>query len=196
MEATSDQVRKLREMTGSGMMDCKRALMEAKGDFEAAKGLLRQRGLQVAEKKSDRTAKEGQIFSYIHHSAKIGVLVEINSETDFVARNTEFQNFGREVAMQIAAAQPLFVSRDEINPKWIEQEKEIFRAQVKNKPPAVQEQIIKGKLEKRFEEVCLLDQKFIRDDKQSIRMLLTDLVSKLGENVVIKKFCRFEVGSE
>ena len=98
--------------------------------------------------------------------------------------------------MQIAAAQPLFVSRDEINPKWIEQEKEIFRAQVKNKPPAVQEQIIKGKLEKRFEEVCLLDQKFIRDDKQSIRMLLTDLVSKLGENVVIKKFCRFEVGSE
>ena len=170
--------------------------MEAKGDFEAAKGLLRQRGLQVAEKKSDRTAKEGQIFSYIHHSAKIGVLVEINSETDFVARNTEFQNFGREVAMQIAAAQPLFVSRDEINPKWIEQEKEIFRAQVKNKPPAVQEQIIKGKLEKRFEEVCLLDQKFIRDDKQSIRMLLTDLVSKLGENVVIKKFCRFEVGSE
>ena len=196
MEATSDQVRKLREMTGSGMMDCKRALMEAQGDFEAAKGLLRQRGLQVAEKKSDRTAKEGQIFSYIHHSAKIGVLVEINSETDFVARNTEFQNFGREVAMQIAAAQPLFVSRDEINPKWIEQEKEIFRAQVKNKPPAVQEQIIKGKLEKRFEEVCLLDQKFIRDDKQSIRMLLTDLVSKLGENVVIKKFCRFEVGSE
>lgn len=196
VDASPEQVKKLRELTGSGIMDCKRALAEAKGNLDAAKELLRKRGLQVAEKKSGRSAKEGQVFSYIHHGAKVGVLVEINCETDFVARNSEFQNFGRDVAMQIAAAQPLFVSRDEIDPKWIEREKEIFRAQVKDKPTPAQEQILKGKLEKRFEEVCLLDQKFIRDDKQSIRSILTSLVSKLGENVVIKKFCRFEVGSD
>jgi elongation factor Ts len=196
IDSSSEQVKKLREMTGAGMMDCKRALVEAKGNFNTAKEVLRKRGIAIAEKKSGRTANQGQIFSYIHHGGKIGVMIEINCETDFVARNSEFQTFGREIAMQVAATQPMFVTREEVDPSWVEKEKEIYREQVKDKPAQIQEQIIKGKLEKRYEEVCLVDQKFIRDDQKSIKMLLTELISKLGENVVIRRFRRFEVGSE
>ncbi|OGW87927.1 MAG: translation elongation factor Ts [Omnitrophica bacterium RIFCSPLOWO2_01_FULL_45_10b] len=193
---SADQVRELRNATGAGIMDCKRALMEAKGDFQAAQQLLRKRGFEIAQKKSGRTTKEGQIFSYVHLGGKIGVLVEIDCETDFVARNSEFQQFGRDVAMQIAAAHPLFVSREEIDPDWLEQEKEVFQAQVKDKPAKIQDQIIQGKLDKRFEEVCLLNQRFIKNEDTTIQDLLTGLISKLGEHVVIKRFRRFEIGSE
>ena len=193
---SADQVMELRNETGAGIMDCKRALMEAKGDLQVAKDLLRKKGFEIAKKKSDRSVKEGQIFSYIHLGGKIGVSVEVNCETDFVARNSEFQQFGRDVAMQVAACHPLFVSREEIDPKWLDQEKEIFRSQIKDKPAPMQDQIIKGKLEKRFQEVCLVDQKFIKNEERTIQDLLTDLISKLGEHVVIKRFRRFEVGSE
>ena len=190
------QVRDLRNETGAGIMDCKRAIQEAKGDYQAAKDLLRKRGFEIAKKKAGREAKEGQVFSYIHLGGKIGVLVEINCETDFVARNSEFQQFGRDIAMQIAAAHPLFVSRTEADPKWLASEKEILGAQVKGKPANIQDQIVQGKLEKRFGEICLLDQKFIKNEDITIQDLLTGLISKLGEHVVIKKFQRFEVGSE
>ena len=193
---TVDQVRELRNETGAGIMDCKRAIAEAKGDYQVAKDLLRKRGFEIAKKKAGRTAKEGQVFSYIHLGGKIGVMVEINCETDFVARNSDFQQFGRDIAMQIAASHPLFVSREEVDPQWIEQEKEIFRAQVKDKPSKIQDQIVNGKLEKRFQEVCLLNQPFIKNEENTIQDLLTGLISKLGEQVVIKRFRRFDVGSE
>ncbi len=191
-----DQVRELRNETGAGIMDCKRALAEAKGNLQAAKDLLRKRGFEIAQKKAGRTANEGQIFTYIHLGGKIGVMVEINCETDFVARNSDFQQFGKDVAMQIAASRPLFISREEIDPVWLAKEKEIFHAQVKDKPANIQEQIIKGKLEKRFQEVCLLDQKFIKNEDITIQDLMTGLISKLGERVVLKRFRRFEIGSE
>ena len=192
----ADQVMELRNETGAGIMDCKRALTEAKGDLQVAKDLLRKRGFEIAQKKSDRTVKEGQVFSYIHLGGNIGVLVEINCETDFVGRNSEFQQFGRDIAMQIAASRPFFVSREEIDPKWLDRETEVFKAQVKDKPAQIQDQIVQGKLDKRFQEVCLLDQKFIKNEDITIKDLLTGLVSKLGENVVIKRFRRFEIGSE
>ena len=193
---SAEQVRDLREQTGAGIMDCKRALAESKGDVQKAKELLRKRGLEIVQKKAGRDAKEGQVFSYVHLGGKIGVLVEINSETDFVARNSEFQQFGRDIAMQIAASKPLFISRTEVDPKWIEQEKEIFRAQIKDKPAKIQDQIIQGKLDKRYQEVCLLDQKFIKNEDVTIQDLLTNLISKIGENIQIRRFRRFEIGSE
>lgn len=190
------QVRELRNETGAGIMACKRALQEAKGDFQIAKDLLRKRGFEIATKKAGREAKEGQVFSYIHAGGKIGVLVEIDCETDFVARNSEFQQFGRDIAMQIAAASPIFVSSEEIDPVWLKQENELLQSQAKDKPAPIQGQFIRGKLEKRFQEVCLLDQKFIKDEDMTIRDLLTGLISKLGEHVVIRRFRRFEVGRE
>ena len=196
IKSGADQVRELRSDTGAGIMDCKRALAEAKGDFEAAKQILRKRGFEMAKKKAGRAANEGQVFSYIHLGGKIGVLVEIDCETDFVARNTEFREFGRDVAMQIAAANPIFVSREDVDPKWLEQEKEIFKSQIKGKPANIQEQIIQGKLEKRFEEVCLLDQKFIKNEDMTVQDLLTALISKIGERILIRRFRRFEIGSE
>ena len=191
-----DQVRDLRNETGAGIMDCKRALAEAKGDFESAKQLLRKRGFEIAQKKAGRATNEGQVFSYIHLGGKIGVLVEIDCETDFVARNTEFQQFGRDVAMQIAATNPLFVSRENADAKWLDQEKEIFKSQITGKPANMQEQIIKGKLDKRFQEVCLLDQKFIKNEDMTVQDLLTALISKIGEQIIIRRFRRFEIGSE
>ncbi len=192
----AEQVRELRNQTGAGIMDCKRALGEASGDLQKAKDLLRKRGFEIAQKKAGREAKDGQVFSYIHLGGKIGVLVEINSETDFVARNSEFQQFGRDIAMQIAASRPLFVSRTDIDPKWVEQEKEVFKAQIKGKPAQIQDQIVQGKLEKRYQEVCLLDQKFIKNEDMTIQDLLTNLISKIGEHIQIKRFRRFEIGSE
>ena len=192
----AELVKELRNQTGAGIMDCKRALQESKGDMQAAKDLLRKRGFEIAAKKSGRSANEGQIFSYIHLGGKIGVLVEINCETDFVARNGDFQQFGRDIAMQIAASNPLFVSRNDLDSNWLEREKEIFRAQIKDKPAKIQDQIIQGKLEKRYEEVCLLDQKFIKNEDITIQDYLTGLISKVGENVVIKRFRRFGIGQE
>jgi elongation factor Ts len=194
-KSSASQVQELRQATGAGMMDCKRALVEAKGDFEQAKDLLRKQGIAVAQKKAGRAAKEGQVFSYIHLGGKIGVMLEINCETDFVARNSDFQKFGRDVAMQVAAAHPEFVSAEEIDPKWLEREKEVFRAQIKGKPANIQDKIIQGKLDKRYEEVCLLNQRFIKNEDQTIQDLLTELTAKLGERIIIKRFHRFEVGS-
>src|SRR3990167_1975499 len=189
-------VKELRESTGAGIMDCKRALAEAKGNIGTARDLLRKQGLATAQKKAGRVAKEGQVFSYIHFGGKIGVMVEINCETDFVARNSEFQGFGANVAMQIAAAHPLVVSSENLPAEWLSKEKEIFRDQVKDKPAQIQDKIIQGKIEKQYEDVCLLNQKFIRDDSKLIKGLLTELISKLGENIIIRRFHRFEVGAE
>lgn len=189
-------VMKLRELTGAGMMDCKNALVEAKGDIKEAQSIIRKKGLDIAKKKSSREAKEGQIASYIHAGGKLGVLVEINCETDFVARNNVFQDFCRDIAMQIAAAHPLYVSREDIPEDEMRKEKEIFQNELKGKPQAIQDQILQGKLSKRLEDICLLNQKFIKDDSKTIQDYLTETVAKIGENIVITRFVRFEVGGK
>lgn len=185
---------KLRQLTGAGMMDCKRALDEARGDLKEAQGILRKRGLDIAKKKSSREAKEGQILSYIHGGGKLGVLVEINCESDFVAKNEVFQAFARDIGMQIAASHPLYVSMEHIPAADLEREKAHFRDEVKGKPPEVQEKILEGKLVKRFEEICLLNQKFIKDDSRTVQDYLSETIAKIGENIVIRRFVRFEVG--
>lgn len=185
---------KLREMTGAGLMNCKEALQEAKGDIKEAQEILRRRGLDIAKKKSSREVKEGQIISYIHSGGKLGVLVEINCESDFVARNEQFQAFARDVAMQIAAAHPLYVTSTDIPEKDLEKEKANFLLEVKDKPQPVQEKILQGKLAKRFEDICLLNQKFIKDDSKTVQDYLNDTIARIGENIVIRRFIRFEVG--
>lgn len=187
-------LRKLRELTGAGMMDCKKALQEAKGDLKEAQSVIRKRGLDIAKKKSTREAKEGQILSYIHGGGKLGVLLEINCESDFVARNEVFQTFARDTAMQVAAGHPLYVSQETIPAGELEKEKEAFRSQVAGKPKDIQEKIIQGKLAKRYEEICLLDQKFIKDDSKTVQEYLNEIIAKIGENIVIRRFARFEVG--
>ncbi|MDD5218540.1 MAG: translation elongation factor Ts [Candidatus Omnitrophica bacterium] len=185
---------KLRELTGAGMMDCQKALKEAKGDIKQAQDVLRRRGLDIAKKKSMREAKQGQIVSYIHAGGKLGVLVEINCESDFVARNETFQVLAKNIAMQIAAAHPLYVSSGDIPEQDLAREKAQFAEEVKSKPPAVQEKIIQGKLEKRFEEICLLNQKYIKEDSRTVQDYLSETIAKLGENIIIRRFVRFEVG--
>ena len=185
---------KLREMTGAGMMDCKAALEETKGDLKEAQALLRRKGLDIAKKKSVREAKEGQIISYIHAGGKLGVLLEINCETDFVAKNEQFQTFSRNVAMQIAAAHPLYVRAEDIPAKDLEREKANFQQEVQGKPPAVQEKILQGKLAKRFEEICLLNQKYIKDDSLTMQDYLSETIARIGENIIIRRFIHFEVG--
>lgn len=186
---------KLRELTGAGMMECKKALDEAKGDLQEAQKIIRKKGLDIAKKKSTREVKEGQIISYIHSGGKLGVLLEINCETDFVAKNDTFQAFAKDVAMQIAAGFPLYVDEQGIPAADLEKEKEVFRSQVAGKPQEVQEKIIQGKLTKRYEEICLLDQKFIKDDSKTIQDYLNEMIAKIGENIVIRRFVRYEVGS-
>jgi elongation factor Ts len=189
-----DDLVKLRELTGAGMMDCKKALGEAQGDLKQAQEIIRKRGLDIAKKKSTREAKEGQVVSYIHGGGKLGVLVEINCETDFVARNESFQLFARDIAMQVAAAHPLYVSVQDIPPAELEKEKSIFLEEVKGKPQNVQEKIVEGKLAKRFEDICLLNQKFIKDDSRTVQEYLSEMIAKIGENIVIRRFVRFELG--
>ena len=187
-------VKKLRETTGAGMMDCKKALTETSGDFEKAIDFLRKKGIETANKKSSREAKEGIIQTYIHQGSKIGVMVEINCETDFVARNEDFQQFSRDVAMHIAAVQPKYVKGDEVPEDFIAKEKEIFREQVGNKPEHVMEKILEGKVAKLKEEVCLLEQPFVKDQDKTVGGYLTEIIAKIGENIVIKRFARFQVG--
>jgi elongation factor Ts len=196
MTETNDKsnIVKLRELTGAGMMDCKNALVEAKGSLDEAQKIIRKRGLDIAKKKSTREAKEGQIISYIHSGGKLGVLLEVNCETDFVAKNDTFQGFIRDVAMQIAAAHPLFVSEESIPQAELDKEKEVYKSQVAGKPQEVQDKIIQGKLTKRFEEICLLHQKFIKDDSKTIADYLNETIAKIGENIIIRRFVRFEVG--
>lgn len=191
---SSADLAKLRELTGAGMMDCKNALVEAGGDLKDAQNVIRKKGLDIAKKKSTREAREGQIISYIHAGGKLGVLLEINCETDFVAKNETFQSFTRDIAMQIAAAHPLYVSPADILAADLEKEKAIFFEQVKDKPEQVRNKIIEGKLAKRYEDICLLNQKFIKDDSRTVQDLLTEFIAKIGENIIIRRFVRFEVG--
>ncbi len=190
-------VKQLREITGAGVMDCKDALNENNGDIEKAIEWLRKKGLKTAIKKSARTADEGIIDAYIHPGNKIGVLIEVNCETDFVARTEEFISLVKNLAMQIAASNPLSISREDLDEKIIEKEKEIYRAQLEkeNKPPNVIEKIVEGKLKKFYEEVCLLDQPYIKDPSKTVRDLITEAIAKIGENISIKRFARYQIGS-
>ncbi len=195
-EITAEKVRELREKTGAGMMDCKKALTEAGGDFEKAIDLLRQKGLASAAKKASRRAAEGLVASYIHMD-KIGVLVEVNCETDFVAKTDIFRELVKDIAMQIAASAPQYVSRDDVPQEVIEREKAIYRASITdNKPAHVIDKIIEGKLEKFYADTCLLEQVFIKDpeQKKKIKDIITDAIARLGENIVVRRFARFQVG--
>ncbi len=195
MSATQDKANivKLRELTGAGIVDCKDALTEAKGDLKAAQEIIRRKGLDIAKKKSTREAKEGTIASYIHGN-KLGVMVEINCESDFVARNESFQEFCKNVAMQIAAGHPLYVSAQDIPAADLEKEKSNFAAEIKDKPAPVQEKILQGKLSKRYEEICLLNQKYIKDDSKTVQDYLNETIARTGENIIIRRFVRFELG--
>lgn len=188
-------IKRLREFTGAGMQDAQKALQEAGGDFALANELLRKKGLAIAQKKSTRTAKQGIIDCYIH-GTKVGVIVEVNCETDFVAKTPEFKNFVHEIALQIAGSSPRYILRDEVPQEVIEKEKSIIREQIaeQKKPEAVAEKILAGKLDKFFEEVCLLEQPYIKEPKMKVSQLLTDLVAKLGENIVISRFTRYQLG--
>jgi elongation factor Ts len=185
---------KLRQLTGAGMMDCRKALEEAGGDLKEAQNIIRKRGLDIAKKKSTREAKEGLVVSYIHGAGRLGVLVEINCESDFVARNEQFQAFAKDIAMQVAAAPPLFVSEDQMPQDELEREKAAFASETAGKPEAIREKILEGRLKKRYEEICLLHQKFIRDDSKTVKEYLDETIARIGENIVIRRFVRFEVG--
>lgn len=196
MEIAAKTVKELRDMTGAGMMDCKKALLESSGDVEKAVGILRKQGLSKAAKKADRSANEGLIYSYIHPGSKLGVLLEINCETDFVARTDDYQMLAKDIAMQIAAANPLVIERGQLDPSLIEKEKEIYRTQALNegKPEKVIDKIIEGRLSKYYQEVALLDQPFVKDEDISIKNLLNNAIAKLGENIVVRRFVRFRMG--
>jgi elongation factor Ts len=192
---TAGMIKELREKTGAGMMDCKKALTESEGDPEKAIDFLRQKGLASASKKAGRTASEGLIESYIH-MGKIGTMVEVNCETDFVARTDDFKELAKDVAMHVAAASPLYLSREDVPQEVIDREKDIYRAQIEGKPPHVIDKIIEGKLEKFYADTCLLDQIFIKDteQKKSIKNLVDDNIARLGENIIIRRFVRFQLG--
>ena len=195
-EISASLVKELREKTNAGMMDCKRALTEAGGDLAAAEDVLRKKGIASAGKRSSRVAKEGAIASYIHLQGKVGVLVEINCETDFVAKNDIFRDFVKDVTLHIAAAHPLYVSREQVPEKLILAEREIYAAQVQGKPANILEKIVDGKVEKFFSTVCLLEQPFIKNPDITIKDLLTSKIAELGENMVIRRFTRYMVGED
>ncbi|MBC8473373.1 MAG: translation elongation factor Ts [Candidatus Omnitrophica bacterium] len=196
-KVSTDMIKDLRKKTGAGMMECKKALTDSNGDFKKAIDLLRQKGLSTALKKSGRTASEGLIDSYIH-MGKIGVLVEVNCETDFVAKTDDFRELSKDIAMHIAATNPFYLSRDDVPEDVIEREKEIYKAQVKDKPPHVVEKIIEGKREKFYSEACLLEQPFVKDpeQKQRIKDIITEKIAKVGENIILRRFVRFQLGEK
>jgi elongation factor Ts len=197
-EITAQEVKKLREMTGQGMMDCKKALQESEGDFDKAVDLLRKQGKALLTKRAEKAASEGLIGHYIHHTGKVGVIVEVNCETDFVANSDPFKLFVSDLAMHICAANPLAVDRERLHHELVEKEKQIIKEQVeeqgKKKPENIIQKIVDGKLEKFFEEVVLLEQPFVKDDKLTIRDLIEELASKTGERILIKRFARFAIG--
>ena len=195
-EVTAEMVKTLREKTGAGIMECKSALNEAGGNFDKAVDILRKKGIASASKKIGRTAIEGVIEAYIHAGSKIGVMVEINCETDFVARTQDFKIFAKDIAMQIAAANPLYVDREAVPAAIVEKEKEIYAEQSKTsgKPAPVIEKMVQGKLEKFYKEVCLLEQSYIRDPNVVIGDLLKSMIAKVGENIIIRRFARFQIG--
>jgi elongation factor Ts len=196
MDISAGMVKELRGRTGAGMMDCKKALLESEGDIEKAIEYLRVKGIAKAQKKSERETSEGLIVSYIHPGNKIGVLLEVNCETDFVARTDEFQQFAKDIAMQIAATAPLAVVREELPPEVIEREQKLFREQAleEKKPEHVVNKIVEGRMERFFSESCLMDQVFIKDNDKKVRNLLDEVIGKIGENIRIARFSRFQLG--
>ena len=196
MEITAKMVKELRESTGAGMMDCKKALAESAGDMDKAVDYLRTKGIASAAKKEGRDTKQGIVGSYIHGGGKVGVLVEVACETDFVARTDDFQEFVRNIAMHIAAASPLAVTREEVDPSLINKEKEIYRDQMKeqNKPAAIIDKIVEGKVDKYYSEIVLLEQKYVKDPDMTVEDYLKSLIGSLGENMQIKRFSRFQIG--
>ncbi len=196
MEVSASMVKDLREKTGAGMMDCKKALAEAGGSFEKAVDYLRQKGLATAARRAGKVASEGQIGAYVHAGGKLGVMVEVNCETDFVAKTDDFRAFAKDMAMHIAASNPLYIQRENVPPEALEREREIYRAQAREarKPEKIMEKIVEGKLEKYYGEVCLLEQPFVKDPDRTVQDLLNELIAKLGEKVEIRRFNRFQVG--
>ncbi|NLP00149.1 MAG: translation elongation factor Ts [Clostridiaceae bacterium] len=196
MEINASMVKDLRERTGAGMMDCKKALIETNGDLEKAIEYLREKGIAKAAKKAGRAASEGIVESYIHGGGRIGVLVEVNIETDFAAKNEEFRSFVKDVAMQIAAMNPTYVKREDVPADIIEKEKEILKAQAINegKPAHIAEKMVNGRIEKFYNEICLLEQPFIKDSDKTVQQVLQEKISTIGENISIRRFARFEMG--
>jgi len=196
MEVSASTVKDLREKTGAGMMDCKKALAETGGDIQKAVDFLRQKGLATAAKKADRSAADGAVGAYVHPGGKIGVLIEINCETDFVARTTEFQALLKDVAMQVAAANPRFVRREEVPAEELQKEKAIYRQQALDtgKPEKVVDKIVDGKIERFYSEACLLEQAFIKDPDKSVTDIVNDAIARLGENIQIRRFARYHLG--
>jgi elongation factor Ts len=196
LNITSEMVKDLRVKTGAGMMDCKEALAAASGDFEKAIDYLRKKGMSAATKRSSKAAKDGTIASYIHMGGKIGVLVEVNCETDFVAKTEDFQVMARDIAMHVAASNPVYVRADEIPPETLEREKAIYREQLKaeKKPEKIWDKIIEGKLKKYYEDVCLVDQNFIKNNDITVGTLVSNMIAKTGENIVVRRFARFQLG--
>lgn len=193
---TADMVKQLRERTGAGMMDCKKALTETNGDLDKAIEYLREKGLAAAAKKAGRIAAEGIVEAYIHGNGRIGVLVEVNIETDFAAKNEDFRGFVKDVAMQIAASKPEYVRKEEVPADVIEKEKEILKAQALNegKPEKIVEKMVEGRIEKYYKEVCLLEQPFIKDPDRTVQQLMNEKIATIGENISIRRFARFEMG--
>ncbi len=198
MTITSQMVKELREKTNAGMMDCKKALTETGGDMEKAVDLLRQKGLAVAQKRAGRATSEGVVQTYIHAGGKLGVMVEVNCETDFVAKTDGFIDFAKDIAMHVAASNPVSISREEVPADLVEREKAIFTQQAidSGKPANIAEKIVAGRMDKFFAESCLLEQKFVKNPDISIQDLLNELVAKMGENISIRRFARFQVGEE
>lgn len=198
MEITSTMVKELRTKTGAGMMDCKEALAAVDGDFEKAIDFLRKKGLSAATKRSSKAAKDGTVASYIHMGGRIGVMVEINCETDFVAKTDDFQTMARDIAMHIAASNPLCVHPDEIAEDALNREREIYRSQLRDekKPEKIWDKIIEGKLKKYYEDVCLVEQKFVKNQDITVGTLISNMIAKTGENIIIRRFSRFQLGEE
>lgn len=195
-DITAAMVKELRDKSGAGMMDCKKVLQETDGDLEKSVELLRKKGIAAAEKRADRAANEGRIEPYIHPGSKLGVIVEVNCETDFVAKTDDFQKFSRDVAMHVAASAPKFIKREDVDQDSIDKEMEIYKDQAKSqgKPDAIIEKIALGKLEKFYSEVCLMEQPFVKDPNITVKDLLTETIAKLGENITINRFSRFKIG--
>ncbi|MAH40436.1 MAG: translation elongation factor Ts [Puniceicoccaceae bacterium] len=195
MEINAKMVGDLRESTGAGLMDCKKALVESEGDIDKAIEILRKKGAATAAKKATRDASEGLINSYIHLGGKVGVLVEVNCESDFVAKTDDFKNFVRDIAMHIAATNPICVSREAIDPEVIKQERVVAEGQAEGKPAAAIEKIVEGKINKFLSESCLLEQAYVKNPDQTVQQVLTEMIAKMGENMVIKRFSRFQIGA-
>ena len=197
MNITSQMVKELRDKTNAGMMDCKKALTETTGDMEKAVDLLRQKGLAVAQKRADRATSQGVIESYIHAGSKLGVLIEVGCETDFVAKTDDFVAFAKDIAMHVAASNPVAVTREEVPAELVEREREIYKAQAldSGKPANIVDKIVSGKIDKFMADICLMEQKFVKNPDLSVQDLLNELIAKMGENISIKRFARFQIGA-